>query len=133
MMNLDWLSILIFFPTLGAVLLAFVPSSRHDTIKGVALIISVITMLLSFLVYSLFDPLGNGMQHQINIPWVASLGIDYHLGIDGISLLLIVLTTILTVLCVLSSWRSVTKSVKGYFISMLLLTTGMVGVFCALD
>ncbi len=62
-----------------------------------------------------------------------SLGIGYHMGIDGISLLLILLTTILTVLCILASWKSITTGVKGYFISMLLLTTGMIGVFCALD
>ncbi len=110
-----------------------VPKGLDDTIRGVALIISVITMLLSFWVYFMYDPVASGMQLVVNIPWVTSLGIDFHMGIDGISLLLIVLTTILSVLCILFSWKSPTTGVKGYFISFLLLETGMIGVFCALD
>ncbi|MBU0985065.1 MAG: NADH-quinone oxidoreductase subunit M [candidate division Zixibacteria bacterium] len=127
------LSLLIFFPLLGAILVALVPSNQHSTIKGVSLIVSIITMILSFAVYSWFDEVATGMQFEVNYSWVTSLGINYHLGIDGISLLLLVLTTILTVLCIISSWNSVTKGVKGYFVSMLLLSTGMLGVFCALD
>ena len=81
----------------------------------------------------MFDPLASGMQFEVNIPWVSSFGINYHFGIDGISLLLIVLTTILTSLSILASWNSITSGIKGYFISMLLLEVGMIGVFCALD
>ena len=73
------------------------------------------------------------MQFEVNIPWISSFGINYHFGIDGISLLLIVLTTILTTLSILASWTNIKTGIKGYFISMLLLEVGMVGVFCALD
>ena len=132
-MNLDWLTILTFFPMVGVILLLFVPKDRADTIKGLALIISIITMIFSFVVYALFEPLGKGMQFEVNLPWITTFGINYHMGIDGISLLLIVLTTILTVLSILASWKSITTGVKGYFISMLMLETGMIGVFCALD
>ncbi|MEA1980462.1 MAG: NADH-quinone oxidoreductase subunit M [candidate division Zixibacteria bacterium] len=127
------LTLITFFPAIGIILLLFVPKERHDTIKSVSLIIAFITMLLSFLLYSMFEPLANGMQFEVNIPWITSFGINYHMGIDGISLLLIVLTTVLTVLAILSSWNSITTGVKGYYISMLLLTVGMVGVFCSLD
>jgi len=127
------LTFVTFFPLIGVVLLMFVPEDQHSTIKGVALIIAFITMLLSFGMYQLFDPLASGMQFEVNMPWVSTLGIGYHLGIDGISLLLIVLTTILTVLCIIAAWKSVTHGVKGFFISLLLLTTGMVGVFVSLD
>ena len=127
------LTLITFFPAIGIVLLLFVPKERHDTIKSVSLIIAFITMLLSFLLYSMFEPLANGMQFEVNIPWITSFGINYHMGIDGISLLLIVLTTVLTVLAILSSWNSITTGIKGYYISMLLLTVGMVGVFCSLD
>lgn len=127
------LTLVTFFPLLGAVLLVFVPAGQHSTIKGVSLIVAVITMLLSFWLYSMFDPQAVGMQFEVNVPWVMSLGIGYHLGIDGISLLLIALTTILTVLCVLAAWNSVKEGVKGFFISMMVLTTGMLGVFVALD
>ncbi len=127
------LTLITFFPAIGIVLLLFVPKERHDTIKSVSLIIAFITMLLSFLLYSMFEPLANGMQFEINIPWITSFGINYHMGVDGISLLLIALTTVLTVLAILASWNSIKTGVKGYYISMLLLTVGMVGVFCSLD
>jgi len=127
------LTLVTFFPLLGILLLLLVPKQRHDTIRAVSLIVSVVTMLLSFWLYSMFDPIANGMQFEIDIPWITSLGIHYHLGIDGISLLLIVLTTILTVLAILSSWRSITTGVQGFFISMLLLQVGMIGVFVSLD
>jgi NADH-quinone oxidoreductase subunit M len=132
-MNIDILTLLTFFPLLGAGLLLLVPPSRHDTIKGVSLIVAFVTMLISFVLYFLFDPISSGWQFEVSFPWITSLGISYHLGIDGISLLLILLTTVLTLLCVLASWNSVKTGVKGYFISMLVLTSGMIGVFCALD
>jgi len=127
------LTLVTFFPLIGAVLLLLVPRARYDSVKSISLIIAFVTMLLSFMLYAMFDPLANGMQFEVNIPWITSLGIHYHMGIDGISLLLIVLTAILMVLCILASWNSITTGVKGYFISMLLLETGMIGVFCALD
>ncbi len=127
------LTLVTFFPLLGVALLMIVPANQHSTIKGVSLIIAVATMLLSFMLYSMFDTMASGMQFEVNVPWVMSLGISYHLGIDGISLLLIVLTTVLTVLCVIAAWNSVKEGVKGFFICMLLLTTGMLGVFVALD
>ncbi len=127
------LTLVTFFPLLGVFLLMLLPKERHDSIKSISLIVAFVTMLLSFLLYSLFDPMANGMQFEVNIPWVSSLGIHYHMGIDGISLLLLVMTTVLSVLAILSSWRNITTGVKGYFISMLLLETGMLGVFCALD
>ncbi|MEW6050158.1 MAG: NADH-quinone oxidoreductase subunit M [Candidatus Zixiibacteriota bacterium] len=132
-MNVDILTLVTFFPLLGAALLLLVPPNRHDTIKGVSLIIAFVTMLISFVLYFLYDPVSSGWQFEVNFPWVQSLGISYHMGIDGISLLLILLTTILTLLCVLASWNNITQGVKGYFISMLVLTSGMIGVFCALD
>lgn len=128
-----FLTLVTFFPLIGAALLMFVPRQQHDTIKGVTLIVSFITMLLSIAIYQFFDSNATGMQFSVDVPWVMSLGIHYHMGIDGISLLLIVLTTILTVLCVIASWHSITHGVKGFYISLLLLTSGMIGVFCALD
>jgi NADH-quinone oxidoreductase subunit M len=127
------LTLVTFFPALGAVLLLLVPRQQQDSIRSISLIVAFVTMLLSFLLWGMFDPLANGMQFEVNTPWISSFGISYHLGIDGISLLLIILTSILTLICVIFSWKSVTEGVKGYFISMLLLETGMIGVFCSLD
>ncbi len=127
------LTLVTFFPLVGIVLIMLAPKDRPDTVKGVALLVSFVTMLLSFWLYSMFDKVANGMQFELNVPWITSFGINYHVGIDGISLLMIVLTAILTVLSILASWNSITERVKGYFISMLLLQIGMIGVFCALD
>ncbi len=124
---------LIFFPTLGALLLLIIPGDRKDSIKGITLIISFVTMILSFWLYAMFETHGLGMQMEVNIPWIESMGVGYHLGIDGISLLLIVLTTVLTLLAVLASWHSIHHNLKGYYFSILILMTGMIGVFCSLD
>ncbi|MEK7774388.1 MAG: NADH-quinone oxidoreductase subunit M [Candidatus Zixiibacteriota bacterium] len=127
------LTLLIFFPLAGALMLLLVPKERTDLVKLVSLTTAIITMLLSFWLYGIFKTGVSGMQFVVDIPWVQSIGINYSLGIDGISLLLIVLTTILTVLSILASWASITQNVRGYYFSMLLLATGMIGVFCALD
>ena len=132
-MNIDFLTLVTFFPAFGILLLLFVPKEKVDSIKSLSLIVAFITFLISLWVYGQFDPLANGMQLEVNKPWISSFGISYHMGIDGISLLLIVLTTVLTVLAILASWNSITEGVKGYYISMLLLQVGMIGVFCALD
>ena len=127
------LTLVTFFPILGGLLLLLVPRERHDSIKSLALIIAFVTLIISVFMYVMFDPIATGMQFEINIPWIQAFGISYHVGIDGISLLLIMLTTILTVIAILSSWTSITKGVKGYYITMLLLETGMIGVFVSLD
>ncbi|MCX6825859.1 MAG: NADH-quinone oxidoreductase subunit M [candidate division Zixibacteria bacterium] len=132
-MNIDILTALTFFPLVGVFLLLFVPSSRTDTIKGIALIIAFVSFLLSVIAYSLFDTVASGMQFEINLPWISDFGINYHLGIDGISLLLIMLTTILVLLALISSWTAIRTSVKGYYSALLLLETGMLGVFVSLD
>jgi len=127
------LTLITFFPLIGVVLLMFVPKNRPDSVKSISLIIAFITFLFSLMLYSMFDPVANGMQFEIKIPWISTFGISYHLGIDGISLLLIMLTTILSVIVMISSWNSIKTGVKGYFISMLMLETGMLGVFVSLD
>jgi NADH-quinone oxidoreductase subunit M len=132
-METQILTIVAFFPLIGTFLLMFVPRERHDSIKSIALIIAFITFLFSLWMYSMFVPLAHGMQFELNVPWISGFGINYHVGIDGISLLLIMLTTILSVIIMISSWNAIKTGVKGYYICMLLLETGMIGVFVSLD
>ena len=73
------------------------------------------------------------MQFEQSVPWIPSLGVQYHVGIDGISLFLVLLTTVLTPIAILSSWNSIEKRVREYYLFMLMLETGMIGVFVALD
>lgn len=133
MLNTSILTILTFFPLAGILILLLIDSGRHNAIKITAFVISLLNALFSLYVYFNFVPDSSAMQFSVNQNWIKSLGISYHLGIDGISLFLVLLTTFLTPLAILSSWSAITQKVKGYYISMLFLETGMIGVFISLD
>ena len=126
------LTLVTFIPTAGAILLLFFPR-RHRDIRWFALAISLITFVLSLHLPVYFNHAHSGFQFEIDVPWIPTPNIHYHLGIDGISLWLVLLTTFLTPLCVLISWNSVHDRVKEFFILMLVLETAMIGVFVALD
>ena len=126
------LSLVTFLPTAGAVLLMFFPRRDRD-IRWFALGVSVITFLVSLHLPAHFVNGLTGFQFEQNVQWISSPNIHYHLGVDGISMWLVILTTFLVPLCVLTSWKSVHDRVKEFFILMLLLETAMIGVFVALD
>ncbi len=126
------LSILIFLPVVGAVLLALTPRGSRGLQKQIGLVVSLVVFCLSLLLLRGFQPTAE-MQFQEHGRWLPSYGISYHLGIDGLSLWLILLTTFLTPLALLGSWTSIESRVKEFGIFMLLLEAGMLGVFCALD
>ncbi|MFZ5572942.1 MAG: NADH-quinone oxidoreductase subunit M [Thermodesulfobacteriota bacterium] len=131
--NFPILSVITYLPLLGILVICLINSKHHDLIRWVAFITAVVAFVVSLPLYFLFDSTKWQMQFVEKVPWVAQFGIQYHMGIDGISLLLILLTTFLSALAILSTWTAVTKGVKGYMVSLLLLETGMIGVFCALD
>jgi len=122
-----------FFPAIGALALLLLPGRQHDTIKMFSLLFAIVTFVISIVLYFGFDPIAHPMQFEYKLSWIESLGINFYMGIDGISLLLIVLTALLTILAILCSWNSITTNIKGFYVSILLLTTGMIGVFCSLD
>jgi NADH-quinone oxidoreductase subunit M len=126
------LSAVTFIPAFGALLLMFFPRRDRD-IRWFALAISTITFLLSLHLPSHFQNGKPGFQFEFDTQWIASPNIHYHLALDGISLWLVVLTTFLTPLCVLISWKSVHERVKEFFILLLILETALIGVFVALD
>jgi NADH-quinone oxidoreductase subunit M len=127
------LSILIFLPLLGAVLLLFVDRSKTVFIKVFTLVFSLAELAVSIPLFTLFDDKAKAMQFVEKVPWFPEWGIGYFLGIDGISLLLVLLTTFLTVICVLCSWTAIVDKVKEYYITFLFLETAMIGTLCALD
>ena len=129
------LSIVIFLPLLGVIAIALFRGMGPSVIKGVAFIISLITFVISIGLYIGYDNTESGDVFQLGIDeaWISGLGISYHIGIDGISLWLILLTTFLTPLCILAAWNSVKKGLSGFMMSLLALETGMLGVFCSLD
>ncbi|HEY7139242.1 MAG TPA: NADH-quinone oxidoreductase subunit M [Methylomirabilota bacterium] len=127
------LSTLVWLPTLGAA--ALVLLDRRDTrrLRQVALAVTTVTFAVSGLLWVGFDRARPGMQFVEERAWIPGAGISYHLGVDGISLLLVLLTTFLTPLCLLSAWTQITTRVKEFLVAMCLLETGMLGVFVALD
>src|SRR5580698_10344117 len=126
------LTLVTFIPALGGLLILFIPRRDRD-IKLFALVISSLAFVASLhLPVHLHRGLA-GFQFEIDKPWIASPNIHYHMGIDGISVWLVVLTTFLTPLCVLISWKSIHDRVKEFFILLLILETALIGVFTSLD
>ena len=128
-----YLSFITFVPLAGVLLLLFMNRTSHELLRRVALVFMLIDFVGSLFVYFLFDSSSAVMQLVENHPWVPSWGISYKLGIDGISLFLVLLTTFLGPIVVLASWKDITTRVKEFLICLLFLQTGMVGVFVSLD
>jgi NADH-quinone oxidoreductase subunit M len=131
-MNPLILTLVTFLPLVGALMLVLFPRRDRD-IRWFALGVSLITFLLSLHLPWHFDHGNGGFQYEINKAWISTPNIHFHLGLDGISLWLVVLTTFLTPICVLVSWKSIHERVKEFFVLMLVLETAMLGVFVALD
>lgn len=131
MFGIDVLTTLIFLPVVGALVLLVLP--RNDSwARWIALGTTSLTFVLSVPLFFSFDTGVTTMQFTKSVPWIESFGIAYSVGIDGISLFMVLLTTLLMPLCVLAAWK-IGDRVKEFMIMMLLLETGMLGVFCALD
>jgi NADH-quinone oxidoreductase subunit M len=137
-MTADWpiLSLVTFLPLVGA---AFILLVRGDDVvvarnaRMVALWTSLITFVLSLYLWAYFDTSNPGFQFVEQRDWMTPFGITYHMGVDGISMLFVLLSTLLTPLCILASWESVEKRVKEYMVAFLVLETLMIGTFAALD
>jgi NADH-quinone oxidoreductase subunit M len=127
------LSVLIFLPSAGAVLLLLFPSRMEKEARVFALLVATANLVVSLPLWTRFDVVQKGFQFREKVDWIPALGISYSLGIDGISLLIILLTTILTPVALLFSLTHVEKEVKGYSIAFLILETGMLGSLAALD
>ena len=134
----DWpiLSLVIFLPTVGALFVFIVRGDQRTVARNArmtALWTSLITFALSLGIWIDFDNSTASFQFVERAEWIPVLGASYHLGVDGISMLFVILSTFLTPLCVLASWEAIQTRVKEYMIAFLLLETFMVGMFCALD
>jgi NADH-quinone oxidoreductase subunit M len=127
------LSLVIFFPLLGAVVIAFLPRAEGGQHKGIAFIASLATFVLSIPLATSFRPGVRGYSFEQRAQWAPNLGFSYHIGLDGVALLLVLLTTFLGPIVVLSSWKYIQDRVKLYCIALLLLETAMIGTLAALD
>ncbi|HVV34948.1 MAG TPA: NADH-quinone oxidoreductase subunit M [Vitreimonas sp.] len=137
LMHLPWLTIVTFLPTAGALLILLarvlargVEPGYDAAVRVLTLIFTIATFLVSLVAFAAFDSNAPGFQLVENVAW--AFGFGYHLGVDSLSMTLILLTTFLTPLCILASW-SIQKQVASYMILFLILETLMIGVFCAMD
>ena len=135
-MTFPILSSIVALPLAAAGLLLLIPNrdgSRDGFVRQVALVASLAVFGLTLLLWARFDPASADFQMVERVSWIPAFGIDYFVGVDGISLLLIVLTGFLTPVALLSSWQSVTKKVKEFSLFILALEAAMIGVFISLD
>ena len=128
------LSLLILLPTLGALAILFLPREKTGAIKALTTVVAGLTFVLSLpLWFARGFRESAGFLFREDLDWIPSLGVRYSLGVDGIAALLILLTTLLSFISVYSSYTAVKTREKEYYVFLLLLETGMIGVFCALD
>lgn len=134
--NNHMLTILTFLPLVGALFMMLIPGgedTKANNAKKLALLFSVVTFILSLTMLKGFEASSAAMQFEIKSSWIESLGANYHMGVDGISVLFVVLTALLTPICILVSWNSIKERVPLYMASFLALEAFVIGVFCALD
>ena len=127
------LTITLFTPLVGALVIMLLPKEGKDTIRWVGNVFAFLGFLISLTLIFWFDADQGGFQFVKQVEWIPTIGAQYHLGIDGISLLMVLLTTLLGFLSILSSWTAIGERVKEYYAFFLILQTGMLGVFMALD
>ncbi|MFQ5923708.1 MAG: NADH-quinone oxidoreductase subunit M [Anaerolineales bacterium] len=129
------LTLVTFFPIVGVIILLFLRKEREAAMRWTALLTALITFVLSLVMLAGFDASDPDLQMVARVPWfsIGELHIEYFLGVDGLSILLVLLTTFLTVLAILSAWTAIVDRVREFMIFFLLLEIGMVGVFLGMD
>ncbi len=128
-MLLTWM---IFIPLIGMILVLLIPRGQDNTARWITFAVTLIPLLIAVSLFINYDRGTAGIQQEFSVPWIESFGINYHVGLDGLSVTLILLTALLGPICIGASWK-IEKGVKAYMALFLLLETGMIGFFCALD
>ncbi len=129
----NYLSLILFTPLAGALLLLLVNKQQENAIRWIANVTAFIGFVISVPLWFWYNPQGPEFQFQERLPWIPSIGADYFIGVDGLSTLLILLTTMMGFIAILSSWNAITERVKEYYIFLLVLQSGMLGAFMSLD
>lgn len=127
------LSAITYIPLAGAVLIAIVPTKNADVFRWLALLTTFANFVLCLIVTLGFDRNAKGYQYQEQTSWIGAIGAGYHMGVDGVSVLMVMLDGLLFMLAILASWNSIQRRVREYYVTILILYVGLVGVFCALD
>ncbi|MFC1618998.1 NuoM family protein, partial [Candidatus Neomarinimicrobiota bacterium] len=131
-MNASILTLLVFLPVVGALVILPVPKSRSGSIKWIAAVFTGLQVLLAFWLLAVFDRSSGTIQFAVKAAWIPTFNINYHVGVDGLSMPMVFLTALLSFISIIASWN-IDKAPRGYFSLFLLLDAGMMGVFVALD
>ena len=134
-MDFNYLTTIIFLPAVGALLIAFLPRLSSRGIRWLAAVFTFIPLVLSIYLFTIFDRsagMAGVMQFEESLSWIPAIGANYHLGVDGLILPLVILMAFLGFLVVLISWKIELRP-REYFAWLLLLETSILGVFCSLD
>ncbi len=132
-MTFNLLSVLIILPLLGALVLLFVPRANDRAVRWIALATTLVTFAVSVALFAGFRNGTADMQFVERVAWIPQLGISYHVGVDGLSILLVMLTTFLMIIAIGGSWNGISDRVKEYHVLFLVLEAAIIGVFVALD
>src|SRR5262245_7283828 len=128
-----YLSLLLFLPLAGALLVMLMPKQNESAIRLIANGVALLGFVISVPLWFWYNPQNPDFQFVERLEWIPSIGAEYHLGADGFSTLLILLTTMVGFIATLSSWDAIHERTKEYYISLLVLQTGMLGAFMSLD
>ena len=132
--DLSPLSLVIWLPIVGGILVLALGGDRHaPRIRWASLLLAILTFAATIPLYTQFDVSTAQMQFEERLPWISSFNVFYHLGVDGISMPLILLTSLLTIVVIISAWKVVQERVAQYMAAFLIMEGAMIGVFCALD
>jgi NADH-quinone oxidoreductase subunit M len=126
------LSLMVFLPVIGMIIITFIPGERRDAIRTVAAATTGVILALAVVLWLGFDGSTADLQFVEHYSWISSFNIEYYVGVDGISITMVLLTALLSFICIFASW-GIEDRVKGYFVMFLLLELGMLGVFVSLD
>jgi NADH-quinone oxidoreductase subunit M len=132
-LNFPILSVVTFGPLVGALVILFLNREKHQPIKWIAFVTSLVTFFISLVVVASFKSGDSQPQLAERVTWISAWGIDYYLGVDGVSIWLLMLTTLISPIAIVSSFSAIQERVKEYYLFMLLMQTAMTGVFLALD
>src|SRR5262245_56513132 len=125
----NYLSIILFTPLAGALVLLFVNKQNENLIRWIANVTALLGFVISIPLWFVYNAQNPEFQLVERAPWIPSIGAEYFLGVDGFSVLLILLTTLMGFIAVLSSWNAITERLKEYYVFLLVLQTGMLGAF----
>src|SRR5512135_2011010 len=129
----ELLNLVVWLPVAGMLAIALIPASQENMVRQVTLWLMIVQFVMTAILYLNFDPAATGLQFETRVPWIESWGVNYHIGLDGINILLVLLTAFLGPLVVAGAFSAITKDVKLFYAMVFFIQFAMMGTFVAQD